>query len=408
MKVLFIVPDRYPDLGACSNLLNHLFFQGKLMASMDQISVLAVCAQYNEKQTACCNGITVHYVHLWEAFSQVEYSRLFTKFPVKVLIGEYKKACNKLVRRYCPKLINSSTVRAIRRTLIQLDPQKFDVVVPVMGSVEIAMASLLLKKKNPDIKLVLYQVDPYATNETLPVAIQHQRKELEKELYTSFDRIITTPILLAESSKCYDAAVLEKMVAMEFPNVIAQIEKKRDIENDDINCLFLGNIYGNIRDPRYTIRLFANLDDRIKLKLVGFASDEVKAECRKYGIVHEGPKFLNQAAEELSASDVLVNIGNSMQNQVPSKLFEYISYGKPIVNICKNRNCPTLQYLANYPNVLNLFEEEDLFETQRLQLRDFILQNYQKQISSERIRKEYKTCTPEFCAQQMVRVFKDL
>ena len=53
-----------------------------------------------------------------------------------------------------------------------------------------------------------------------------------------------------------------------------------------------------------------------------------------------------------------MNIGNAVDNQMPSKIFEYISTGKPIINIFKSTDCPTLKYLGRYPLVLNIHEAE--------------------------------------------------
>ena len=137
-------------------------------------------------------------------------------------------------------------------------------------------------------------------------------------------------------------------------------------------------------------------------------SDEVKEKSEKYGIVVHGWKTLQETRAEIVASHVLVNIGNSMLNQVPSKLFEYISYGKPIVNICKNRNCPTLAYLEHYPYALNLFEEEGLLEEQRKMLLDFIEETYNQSVPFDWIQKEYETSTPQYCAGQMIGIFDEL
>ena len=63
-------------------------------------------------------------------------------------------------------------------------------------------------------------------------------------------------------------------------------------------------------------------------------------------------------AEAYDRTDVLINIGNSVLNQMPSKIFEYISSGKPIINVFKSPDCPTLKYLTRYPLALNLFEGE--------------------------------------------------
>ena len=61
---------------------------------------------------------------------------------------------------------------------------------------------------------------------------------------------------------------------------------------------------------------------------------------------------------QYAETEVLVNIGNAVDNQMPSKIFEYISTGKPIINIFKSTDCPTLKYLGRYPLVLNIHEAE--------------------------------------------------
>ena len=71
----------------------------------------------------------------------------------------------------------------------------------------------------------------------------------------------------------------------------------------------------------------------------------------------------DEAESILMSADILVNIGNSVSNQIPSKLFDYISTGKPILNIYKNKNCPSLEILSKYPDVLNVYEENALEES---------------------------------------------
>ena len=60
----------------------------------------------------------------------------------------------------------------------------------------------------------------------------------------------------------------------------------------------------------------------------------------------------------MRAADVLVNIGNTVQNQMPSKLWEYIATGKPILGVCLTRECNTLPYLTQYPNQAIVFADE--------------------------------------------------
>ena len=44
------------------------------------------------------------------------------------------------------------------------------------------------------------------------------------------------------------------------------------------------------------------------------------------------------AIQYMSEADFLLNIGNSISSMVPSKIFEYISTGKPIISIYSNIN----------------------------------------------------------------------
>ena len=48
-------------------------------------------------------------------------------------------------------------------------------------------------------------------------------------------------------------------------------------------------------------------------------------------------------------SDILVNIGNATKYQLPSKLVEYVSTGKPILNITSILDDSSDAFLSSYP-----------------------------------------------------------
>ena len=60
----------------------------------------------------------------------------------------------------------------------------------------------------------------------------------------------------------------------------------------------------------------------------------------------------------MAGADVLINLGNTVTNQLPSKIFEYFSSGKPILNLCANPSDPALRYFARYPLALTLFAND--------------------------------------------------
>lgn len=403
MKILFILNDHFPYSGACTSLLNNMFFCGGLADKAESISVVSVTDKFVSSKSMQYKGIDVYNLVLMSKVSVEQYKGLFWKCPIKVLKGMIDKVHSKLMTN----AIDSISVTRVVCEMGTINLDSFDVIVAVMGHFEIAAAALELKKRNPNVKFVLYQVDPCSSNESYNVSTKKEREDFEKNLYTCVDRIITTPILLKESEEIYSKDIVDKMIPMEFPNVVPCFENISRKTNR-IRCIFTGSIYGDFRDPEYTLRLFDNVEPQISFEMIGSVNPSAKTQLDSHNVLYHGSKSLEETKTELASADILVNIGNKMTNQVPSKLFEYISYGKPIINICKNRNCPTLPYLERYKYVLNLYEEDELFEEQVKLLNEFVISNYQNRMSADEIEKVYRECTPQFCAEQMLQIFRKL
>lgn len=403
MKVLFIVEDDFPQKGACTSLLKNLFFDGRLIDKDVSVEVLAAKNYLSDKKVESCGEIKVHNAILMSKVSLQKYKEKVFKEPFRVMCGLVRKSLFKMNK----ELINPYNLKFLVRKIEKINSNNFDEIVVVMGGFEIAAAAMTFKKKNPDIKLIVYQVDPCSTNEAHPFTTQKNRQEFEKELFAVSDAVITTPILYEEAKNTYSDDIISKMTAMEFPNVVPYSTDKYN-NRENIRCLFTGYIYGNFRNPDYCFKLFDRVDERIKFEMIATVTPEVREELKNHRVVHHERKSLDETRKELLSSDILVNIGNKMLNQVPSKLFEYISYGKPIINICKNRNCPTIPYLEKYKYALNLYEEDDIFEEQVKLLNSFILENYKNRMTAEEILREFETCTPQYCAKQMLDIIKSL
>ena len=60
-------------------------------------------------------------------------------------------------------------------------------------------------------------------------------------------------------------------------------------------------------------------------------------------------------------ADVLINIGSSVDTMVPSKIFEYMATGKPIISFFRHDTEPSIHYLGHYPLTLLIKEDWDNF-----------------------------------------------
>ena len=83
-------------------------------------------------------------------------------------------------------------------------------------------------------------------------------------------------------------------------------------------------------------------------------------------------------------------------NQMPSKIFTCISTGKPILNVVKSEECPTLRYTRQYPYVLNLVESVFVPNDVVCKTIKFCRNSCGKHVDFEMIEKMYHEATPEF------------
>ena len=61
----------------------------------------------------------------------------------------------------------------------------------------------------------------------------------------------------------------------------------------------------------------------------------------------------------INNSDIIINIGNNIINQVPSKIFEYIESKKVILNIASIENDTSKFYLEKYDLAILINESND-------------------------------------------------
>ena len=96
-----------------------------------------------------------------------------------------------------------------------------------------------------------------------------------------------------------------------------------------------------------------------------------------------------ECIKALLKSDVLINLGNSISSQTPSKILEYIGFGKPIINFYFIKEDTSLYYLKNYPLSFNL-NLTDYKEDEVENLIAFCRENKGKSVSYDEIKVHMK------------------
>lgn len=226
----------------------------------------------------------------------------------------------------------------------------------------------VLKARLPGVKVALYNFDPYWNNQSYAPDKAERRAKEEAAAYKRADCIFCTPEQLPDYQGEPFAEVRDKIFPLHYPNFVPpRVERESAIRFDpnEISLLYLGTIYGGIRRPDTLFELFQEAvqkEPRLHLYVIG---KKYGADADRY-LVEYGQRLKGrltvcapvppeETADLLRQADVLVNLGNTMRNQMPSKLLEYMASGKPILNICARTDCNTLPYLQRYPLALQCF-----------------------------------------------------
>ena len=191
MNVLFLLGDNYPQAGACTNLLNNLLFKGELKHRIDKCGVLTLRNSFSISDKNLHNeGVTIYKIMMPVNFATRELLSLFPTQPKFCIHGVMHKIIKRVNKKFFHKVIDGKTVSLIGRKLEQIvQNENYDILVPIMGSFDIAAAVVDFKKKHKDATAILYQVDPCLTNYSFSINTLQERQKFEKSMFEVVDRI---------------------------------------------------------------------------------------------------------------------------------------------------------------------------------------------------------------------------
>jgi glycosyltransferase involved in cell wall biosynthesis len=148
--------------------------------------------------------------------------------------------------------------------------------------------------------------------------------------------------------------------------------------NDNvIRLVFVGTLYKSIRAPDFLLKLFQFLTKNCLSKKLEMHFWGTVENCEESFLPYKmllgdnifihGVAGRTEAIHAMREASILVNIGNQTDYQLPSKIIEYMSTGKPIINLIKNVNDCSKEFLEKYRKSLTIVEKEDTFESEEME-----------------------------------------
>lgn len=201
--------------------------------------------------------------------------------------------------------------------------------------------------------------DPAPNNQTLYGRLN---RWVEARLLARADAVsVTTDTTRALYEAHFPAAVSKIRVIpplLSLPRLPEPVAPRSD---GIIRLVFAGTLYRNLRSPKFLIACLEGLiaaAPALPLELhfygavndcgpdLGACSVQAKARIHIHGLVGR-----EVAARAMAEADVLVNIGNKSESQLASKVVEYMTSGRPILNLTSIDLDTSGEALGDYPTL---------------------------------------------------------
>lgn len=315
-----------------------------------------------------------------------------------------------------PAIDPDAVVECYDQICRELEKTHYDAMIAMHMPYDAVLAAVHAKKKFPDVKLMLYELDP------MIYEIDRHRKSIGKYLY--FMRVwaerrtynICDTILQMESTKekfnnKKYSKYSKKIMFLDFPLVHDRglhEQSAKEYRGQPIRLIYAGRLMSQYRSPEYLLKVLTLVHEKVNIEVMfysnGNCEDMLGEYSKKYSFIHQMGHVAREDLEiRMRECDCLINIGNQMSDMLPSKLISYIETGMPIVHLQKQENDACVEYLDKY-KLSVMINEKDPVEASAENLSVFLQRNYGRRLSSDFIVSQFPHNLPEYSAKKIVEI----
>jgi glycosyltransferase involved in cell wall biosynthesis len=292
-----------------------------------------------------------------ETFHQIHYVESLVRKLVH--IKDYPLRSNGLVNQY---------LRVIDQIVKDYDKVT---IIATFTPLEAVVAAYKIKKKCPEkVKIVYYSTDTLSNEQgndgILPASYRTKcGVRWEKKLFSAYDKILIMECHKDHYFNSEYESFREKMEIVNFPLFTKMDDLKTEVQPSDVvSFTYTGTFYRVLRNPQFMCDCLLGISKKKNIKVDilggGDCNDilEQTADKSNGAIQFHGMQSHDVAMKYLNSADVLLSIGNAESPMAPSKIFEYMSTGKPIIHTYTYDKDPCIEPLKKYGNALLIHEKD--------------------------------------------------
>lgn len=235
--------------------------------------------------------------------------------------------------------------------------------------------------------------DPFVYNMTDPFDKVGKRKKVSNKILKKADMVFQLQgIKEINASFKYKPNYFNLIEEIPLLNMFDR-HCANEATDDLIRLFYIGNFYNDLRNPDDLMKFLSKLPSNYKTNFVGGGCRNVirsRQTLFKDGCFDDlGIIDYSQIQKYYDSANILIYLSNKTGNQLPSKLFEYISMGKPILNFYYNDDDPSLYFIQKYK--LSLSIKLDSYEDSEVEkVISFCFNNKNSKLCFEEATKELK------------------
>lgn len=270
-------------------------------------------------------------------------------------------------------VISSRYSRRIYNCIKEVNMKRsFDMIIPVYTQIDTLIAANKFKKLfNNNVVVVPYFLDSLAAGYGPKIMSQKWVEKRGLKWENRLLREVNHIVMMKSSEPFYEdrrktIPYFSKISFLDLPLFVPSTHYKKK-KNSVKEILYVGTIPGHIRNPKFFLEIFTRInDDGIQLTLIGPSTCESMIQeyvNKDHRIKRIQSVPHNEAIKRIESADILLNLGNNLMTMTPSKIFEYISTGKPIISTAPIKDEPCIPYLERYGNACIIYEDKEVDES---------------------------------------------
>lgn len=246
---------------------------------------------------------------------------------------------------------------------------EIDTIISMSGNIiYLHEAALLFKERHPQVKWLTFVTDPisyssldykrFKLNEKRIFKLSYNK---EKKVYDNADYNIFTENLYYDALEKFHQSK-EKTIQFRFVlENMQSIYKKEEFHqrNSITKLIYAGALYRQIRNPEFMLSVISCIPD-VHLDMY-VRSQQCMDILRKYESdkinINSGVDVRQYKEMICNQYDILINIGNNCENQLPSKTLELLSSGRPIINFYHYKDSQ-YEMIERYPLGINIGRDD--------------------------------------------------